>query len=234
MSAWADLRQVVIATVEPDVVAGTLRRELRLGAGFGDPELAAHGIEDDTMAIGAHTFIEVVSPTTADHPMAAWLHGRGGSAGYLLSVQVSDVDACLDRCRAVGIRVPLTQLVQGHRIAQLHRGDMSAGLELDGIAERGRWFWDDLPVDRPGDSRVDDVVAVELAVADPAAVTTRWALVLGLEPTSSTSIDLGGRAVRFVEPAERTGLTAIELHAVDRVADPGTTFSAGGVQIRLV
>ncbi len=234
MNAWADLRQVVIATVEPDVVAGALRRELRLGEGFGDPELAAHGIEDDTMAIGTHAFIEVVSPTTPDHPMATWLAGRGGSAGYLLSVQVSDVDRCLDRCRAAGIRVPLTQLVQGHRIAQLHRGDMSAGLELDGISERGRWFWDDLPVARPSDARVDEVVAVELAVGDPAAVAALWAHVLGLEPTSPTSVDLGGRAVRFVQSVERKGLVAIDLHAVDRAEDPGTTFSAGGVEIRLV
>jgi hypothetical protein len=215
-------------------VAGAIRDTLRLGDGFGDPELAEHGIADDTMAVGTHAFIEVVSPLTADHPMAAWLAGRGGTAGYLLSVQVSDVDACLERCRDAGIRVPLTQLVQGHRIAQLHRGDMSAGLELDGVAERGRWFWDALPVDRPTDARVDDVVAVDLAVADPEGVTARWAHVLGLQPSSAISIDLGGRAVRFVPQVVGRGIVAIDVHAVDRARDPGEEFDVGGIRFRLV
>jgi hypothetical protein len=234
MSAWADLRQVVVATTEPAKVAGAIRDTLRLGDGFGDPELAEHGIADDTMAVGPDSFIEVVSPLTADHPMATWLDGRGGTAGYLLSVQVSDVDACLQRCRDAGIRVPLTQFVQGHRIAQLHRGDMSAGLEIDGIAERGRWFWDALPVDRRRDARVDDVVAVDLAVADPEGATTRWAHVLGLQPSTATSIDLGGRAVRFVPQVVAGGIVAVDLHAVDRVRDPGAEFEVGGIQIRLV
>lgn len=234
MSAWADLRQVVLATTDPTGVAGVLRSRLRLGAGFGDPELAAHGITDDTMAVGPHAFVEVVSPTTDDHPLAVWLAGRGGSAGYLLSVQVSDVDSCLQRCHTAGIRVALTQLVQGHRIAQLHRGDMSAGLELDGVAQRGRWFWDDLDIDRPEDARVDDVVAVDVAVEDPAGVAARWGLVLDLAPTTPTSLDLGGRLVRFVPRGGRGGIVAIDLHAVDRAGDPGTEFAVGGVQLRLV
>lgn len=234
MSAWADLRQVVFASTEPDLVAGTIRRELRLGEGFGDPELASHGIADETMAVGAHTYLEVVSPLTADHPMASWLSFRGGTAGYLLSVQVSDVDACLERCAAAGIRVPLTQPVQGHRVAQLHRGDMSFGIELDGISERGRWFWDDLPVDRRADARVDEVTAVDIAVAEPAAVAERWAHVMGLDPAGPTSVDLGGRVIRFVADDEHRGIVGIELHAVDRTSDPGYEFSVAGVSVRLV
>ncbi len=233
MSEWAELRQVVLATTDADGVVGTLRERLALGASFGDPELAAHGIADETMAVGPHAFLEVVSPLTSDHPMAAWLAGRGGSAGYLLSVQVSDVDACLERCRSEGIRVPLTQLVQGHRIAQLHRGDMRAGLELDGIAERSRWFWDDLEIDRPAGALVDDVVAVEIAVDDPQAATARWAYVLGLEHTVPTEVDLSGRVVRFVPRGESSGIVAVDLRAVDRAA-VGSDFTVGGVQINLV
>ncbi|HQZ33979.1 MAG TPA: hypothetical protein PK020_06115 [Ilumatobacteraceae bacterium] len=233
MSEWADLRQVVVATTDADGVVTTLREQLALGASFGDPELAAHGIADETFAVGSHAFLEVVSPLTADHPMAAWLAGRGGSAGYLLSVQVSDVDACLERCSADGIRVPLTQFVQGHRIAQLHRGDMRAGLELDGIAQRGRWFWDALEIDRPTGALVDDVVGVEIAVDDPQAAATRWAYVLGLEQAVPMEVDLSGRAVRFVPRADVSGIVAVDLRAVDRNA-VGSGFTVGGVQIRLV
>lgn len=148
MSTWADLRQVVLATVDPAEVAGSLRSHLGLGRGFGDPELEAFGIADGTMAVGAHTFLEVVSPTTADHSMAAWLGRRGGSAGYMLSVQVSDIDACLTRCEQVGARVTVRHVVQGWNIVQLHPTDMGgSSVELDGLHDRGRWFWDDLDVD---------------------------------------------------------------------------------------
>jgi hypothetical protein len=235
MTVWAELRQVIVATTDPVGVAGLLREQLWLGAGFGDPELDAHGIADDTMAVGAHTYLEVVSPTTPDHPMAQWLEARGGTSGYLLSVQVSDVDACLERCRELGVRVPLTQPVQGFRIAQLHRGDMGFGLEIDGIVPRGRWFWDILDVDRPADARVDDIVAVDVAVKDPVASAARMAAVLGLPGAAGSidSIDLGGRTVRFVESTDRNGTVAVSLHAVDR-AEAGNRFDVAGIDIVLV
>jgi len=232
MSSWADLRQVIIATVHPVDVAGQLRTQLRLGRGFGDPELDAHGIADDTMAVGAHTYLEVVSPTTAEHPMAQWLQGRGGTSGYLLSVQVSDIEACLARCRDLGVRVPLTQPVQGFTVAQLHRGDMGFGLEIDGIVPRGRWFWDILDVDRPQDSRVDDIVAVDVAVKDPAHAAARMAAVVGV-PADGDTVQLAHRVIRFVASEDRNGPVAVSLRAVDR-AEAGNRFDAAGLDILLV
>lgn len=235
MSAWADLRQVVLATTDPVAVAGVLRAQLGLGRGFGDPELVAFGIADDTMAVGEHTFLEVVSPTTPDHPIAAWLVRRGGSAGYLLSVQVSDVDACLARCERVGVRVTVRHEVQGWHVAQLHPSDMGgSAVELDGLHVRGRWFWDDLDIDRPSSAMVDDVVAVDVAVTDPAATLTRWAEVFGLDAdTAASALALGDRQVRFVPALERPGIAAVDLHAVDRGA-VGDVFTAGNVRFRLV
>jgi hypothetical protein len=234
MTVWADLRQVVIATDDHHGMSAILRGELRLGAGFGDSELDAFGIADDTMAVGSHAFLELVSPTSADHPMAQFLAARGGTAGYLLSVQVSDVDACIARCGAEGVRITHSQLVHGHRIAQLHPGDMSFGVELDGIPTRGEWFWDSLPVDRPPDARVDDIVAVELAVKDPGAAAARWSVVFGMPVgADGSSIDLGGRVVRFVPRGEASGLSHVLVRAVDR-ADAGETLMAGPVRFTLV
>jgi hypothetical protein len=231
---WADLRQVVIATTDPGTVAGTLRERLGLGIGFGDPVLADFGIDDDTMAVGKETFLEVVSPTTSDHPLAALLAKRGGSTGYLLSVQVADIEACLSRCESAGVRVALHHEVQGHHVAQLHPVDMGgSSVELDGLPERGRWFWDDLDVDRPPTSRVDDITAVDVAVDDPAAMADRWSTVFGLaaDPHART-LDLGRRVVHFVPRAERPGIVAVSL----RTTDPDlaeTRFVAGHVEFRL-
>ncbi|MDP2290302.1 MAG: hypothetical protein Q8M22_03895 [Actinomycetota bacterium] len=235
MSTWADLRQVVLATTDPVAVAGAMRSQLGLGRGFGDPELEAFGIADDTMAVGEHTFLEVVSPTTADHPIAAWLARRGGSAGYLLSVQVSDIDACLARCERVGVRVTVRHEVQGWHVAQLHPSDMGgSAVELDGLHVRGRWFWDDLDIDRPTSAKVDDVVAVDVAVEDPSAVSARWAEVCGLDvDTAASALALGDRRVRFVAAEDRTGIVAVDVHAVDRDA-VGDEFAIGNVRFRLV
>ncbi len=235
MSAWADLRQVVLATTAPDDVAGDLRARLGLGRGFGDPELASFGIADDTMAVGAHTYLEVVSPLTDEHPIAAWLARRGGSAGYLLSVQVSDIDACLARCEHAGVRVTVRHVVQGWNVAQLHPGDMGgSAVELDGLHERGRWFWDALPVDRPSTSAVDDIAAVEVASDDPSSLLSKWALVFGLDAdTVANTLPLGERRVHFVDGPPRGGIVAAHLRTTDR-ARVGEEFTVGNVRFRLV
>lgn len=235
MSEWAVLRQVVLATLEPDAVAAELRSRLGLGRGFGDPELETFGIADDTMAVGAETYLEVVSPTTADHPMAAFLERRGGGAGYLLSVQVSDIEACLRRCEQEGVQPTMHHEVQGFHVAQLHPGHMGgSSVELDGLHERGRWFWDILDVDRPSTSKVDDIVAVDVAVDDPALMSARWATIFAADlDRAANSIALGERTVRFVEKVTMRGITAADLRTVDR-ALAGTTFEAGAVTFRLV
>jgi hypothetical protein len=235
VSTWADLRQVVLASTEPEVVTGELRSRLGLGRGFGDPELAAFGLADDTMAIGADTFLEVVSPTSPDHPMATLLARRGGSMGYLLSVQVSDLDACLVRVEQAGVRVTANHELQGWSIVQLHPADMGgSSVELDGVHERGRWFWDILDVDRPATSGVDDIRAVDVAADDPAALLARWSLVFGLDADAAAkTLALGDRIVRFVPKVDRAGIVAVDLHAVDRAAT-GASFTAGNVLFRLV
>jgi catechol 2,3-dioxygenase-like lactoylglutathione lyase family enzyme len=235
MSAWAELRQVVLATTDPATVAGGLRSWLRLGDGFGDPELDAFGIADDTMAVGEHTYLEVVSPTTAEHPMATLLTRRGGSMGYLLSVQVGDLPACLERVAAEGVRVTVRHVVQGWDVVQLHPADVGGStIELDGLHERGRWFWDRLDVDRRVEALVDDVVAVEIGCADPAAMAARWARLLGLAVTRrSDELALADRLVRFVPADAGSGVVAVDLHARER-SDAGVERSIGQVRFRLV
>jgi catechol 2,3-dioxygenase-like lactoylglutathione lyase family enzyme len=89
-------------------------------------------------------------------------------------------------------------------------------------------------VDRPADARVDDIVAVELAVKDPDAAVARWSVVFGMPVgADGSSIDLGGREVRFVPRGDATGLSHVQMHAVDR-ADAGHTFLAGPVRFTLV
>ena len=238
MSSWADLRQVVFASTDPVGDGRLFRDRLGLGAGFGDPELAEHGLTDDTMAVGPATFLEIVSPTTADHPLAGWLAKRSGAGGYLLSIQVSDIDACLRRCAEHGARVTLTHIVQGHTIAQLHPSDMGMAVELDGISQRGVWFWDGLDVDRPERARIDDVIAVDVATADPERVMALWASIFDIgdddADQANRALAFGHRRINFTAAGGgRRGLAAVHVHATDR-ADAGSDMELCNVAIRLV
>lgn len=205
MTDWALLRQVVLATDDIEGAGTLIREKFRLGKGFADPELATVGLADDTMALAGGSYLELVAPSSGA-PMGAalsrWLAKTGGG-GYALSVQHSDAVGARDRAVALGVRLAADQLVMGHPIVQFHPADAGLLLELDGIADPEKWFWDGLGVDPSPDALIDGVVAVEAGVADPAATTSLWTEILGFGPVERHAFDLGGRLVRLVDRADR-------------------------------
>ncbi|MFI5915903.1 hypothetical protein [Dactylosporangium sp. NPDC051541] len=209
MSDWALLRQVVLATADIAADDHFLREHYGLGTGFADPELAAIGMADDTLALAGGSYLELVAPLWPDVSIARWLAKRG-PGGYALSVQHSDPLAARDRALALGVRVVADQLVMGHPIVQLHPADVGLRLELDGIADRDAWFWDGLGVDPSPHALIDDVVAVEVPVPDPEATVKQWAQILGYDAAAADTIDLGGRTVRF-RPADEHSRWTITL-----------------------
>jgi hypothetical protein len=109
-----------------------------------------------------------------------------------------------------------------------------SALELDGLHDRGRWFWDHLDVERRADALVDDVVAVDLATDDPPALAARWSHVLGVDVDArSATVALGERLLRFVPQGDRPGIVAADLRAVDP-AHVGQEHATGNVRFRLV
>jgi hypothetical protein len=204
MTDWALLRQVVLATDDIEGAGTLIREKFRLGKGFADPELATVGLADDTMALAGGSYLELVAPSSGA-PMGAalsrWL-ARTGGGGYALSVQHSDAVGVRDRAVALGVRLAADQLVMGHPIVQFHPADAGLLLELDGIADPEKWFWDGMGVDPSPDALIDDVVSVEAGVADPAATTSLWTEILGFGPVERHAFDLGGRLVRLVDRAD--------------------------------
>ena len=97
-----------------------------------------------------------------------------------------------------GVRLAADQDVLGHPIIQLHPADAGVLLELDGIPDAGRWFWDDItPGPRP-DALIDDIIAVTVGVPDPEATAALWAGIIGLELAGPARLDFSGCAVDFV------------------------------------
>ncbi|MXG92035.1 hypothetical protein [Nocardioides flavescens] len=237
---WAVLRQAVIATADHDATSSRLREGLGLEPGFADPLLADIGLRDETLRIGSESHLEVVAPLTDDHPLRRWLAKVGGTAGYCLSVQVPDVQVLLDSAAAAGVRVLFDERHFDRRIVQLHPGDMGVIVELDEIPERDVWFWDDVDAVEPASPLVGDVLGVEIATPDPAALAQRWTEVLGAVLADDQSayddgaarVWLGTRRVRFVE-GPQTVMRAVELAASEHADGAPSVVDLDGVELRI-
>ena len=233
MTAWADLRQVVLATDRRRWWPACCAPASAWAAASVTPSWRRTASPTTPWPSARTRISRWSAPPTADHPMGRWLAKRGGSAGYLLSVQVSDIDACLDRCEQLGVRVQLRHVVQGFKsrscIPVTWRPSSSSTACPSAAGGSGT------PRRRStGDSKVDDIVAVDVASPDPDALCVRWAGVFGIDTDSVTrTLALGSRTVRFVHHDTRTGIVATDLHAHDRSLR-GSSFTVGNVDIRLV
>lgn len=232
MSRWAILRQVVLGVEDAEVAAKEAREALGLGGSFADPMLADIGLADETIRLGPEAHLEFVSPLSPDVGLATWLT-KGGPGGYCFSIQVSDVDQRVAAAERLGIRVVADLPVDGHRVVQLHPGDMGLLVELDGISDPARWFWDGVEAEEPESPQVVDVLGVELTSPDPEAQAERWSAVFEVpldRVDGVPQLALGSRVVRFLPGPRRTFV------AVDLAAAPGigsAELSMSGVSFRL-
>jgi len=227
------IRQVVLGAGDLEECGGRLRDALGLPQGFADPLLEEIGLADETLRIGREAHLEVVAPLTGEASLARWLAKGGGDGGYALSIQVHDLGAYLERAAGLGVRVVADLEAYGHRIVQLHPGDLGLLVELDEIGDPARWFWDDIPVVPVENPRVEDILGVEVASPDPGSQAAQWGELFGVavERRDVPSVRLGTRTVRFVED-ERRFLSAVDLAAVGDGG--GTEVSVGGVTLRLL
>ena len=224
---WAVLRHLVLAASDALAQSARLAAALRLPEGFGDPELAAIELTDRNMPVGTEKYLEVVGPLGPGSSINRWLRRVGGQGGYCLSVQVPDVTACRLRALERGVRLAADQEVLGHRIIQLHPADTGVLLELDGIADRDRWFWDDITPGPRTDALIDDITAVTVGVPDPEATAALWADIIGLEAVTTTTLDFSGCAIEFTaHPRGQLLAATFRLAGIDPGASGGDPDAA--------
>jgi hypothetical protein len=240
---WAQLRQVGFAALDHAAAVRTATGLLALGPGFGDPLLAAMHLADFTAPVGPDTYVEVLAPTTPDHPVARWLRRAGGASGWVLSTQVPSLDGVRERAAEHGVRIAVETQAMGHNIVQLHPLDVGVLLELDEFLPREAWFWDELPAAQAAHaartSKADDILAVDVAAGDPAALARTWAAVIGIDPPAATAdgaaLAFGSRTIRFVPARDgRTGIVAVDVHATDRDHVAGSAGELCRTLIRFV
>ncbi len=230
-TSWAKLRQVVIATTDHDADTAAVRTAFGFGEGFTDPELKKISLLDATLPVSSERYLEVVGSTDAQGPVGKWLAKIGGRGGFVLSVQHPDPDGVRTRAKELGVRVPIDELAFGKTVLQLHPKDVGLVLEIDGIADPQEWFWDDINPGPEPDAAVDEILGVEVPVADPAAMTSLWHRLLDLgEPAVPNEVEMGGSFVRFVPGGPSADWTVVLRTASSAASDPGLS----GISFRLV
>lgn len=223
------LRQVVLAASDLAATEERIVETLGVSLCYRDPGVAAFGLRNALFPIG-DKLLEVVSPTQDGTTAGRLLDKRGGDTGYMVILEVDDLDAMRDRIAAAGARIVFEAVEDGIVGLHLHPADVGGAiLSIDGTETWGEWPWAG-PVwrDHVRTDVVTDVLAVEIEARDPGAMAARWAEVLGREVAGEVpTIVLDEGEIRFVPVGERgEGVAAFEFVAAPG-AQPVDTVIAG-------
>jgi Glyoxalase-like domain len=199
----ARLRHIVLATDDLAADVARARDGLGLAPGIRDAEaMRAFDLEHEVLVLGS-AYLEILAPlgNRPELPGARFL-ARGGPGGYMLDLQVPDLDAVLDRAARLGLAPVMRDVYRGNPICQLHPRDFGTLLEVDQIVGPKDWHWDaEFPASLRAVERARPVAAA-IAVPEPVAVARRWAEVFGADLGSADlgsadlgSAELGGSSV---------------------------------------
>ncbi len=230
------LRQIALVARELRPVEQAICETFGLEVCFRDPGLAVFGLRHGLYPIGDRV-LEVVVPKQPGTTAERFLDRRGGDGGYMVIVQVEDLDAESARLEAAGIRIAFDAKGSGIRGLHLHPKDVGGAIvSIDQADPPESWAW--AGQDWAYHSRNDvvtDLVAVEIQADDPRALALRWSLALGQPLADAATIRLSDATIRFVKATDGRGdgLAAADLVAADR-SRAGEHVELCGVRFNLV
>ena len=208
------LRQVALVAGDLSAAERAIEEALGLSLCFRDPGVATFGLENALYPIG-DKLLEVVSPTQPDTTAGRLLDKRGGDGGYMVLLQVDDLEATRRTLHSAEARIVFEAVTEGIVGLHIHPRDIGGAIvSIDQTDDWEAWPWAG-PVwrDHVRTDRVSDIVAVEVDASDPAAMARRWGQVLGVE-VEGTRVVFDEGEIRFVPAGDRgEGISAIELRA---------------------
>src|SRR5580704_17082415 len=128
-SAAADMRLRQIALVARNLAAtrADISAVLGIDYAFDDPGLAKYGLRNAVFPIG-DTFLEVVSPKESGTTAGRLLEKRGGVGGYMVIVQVDDLEQALRMVKDASARI-VDQIDQnGAAFTHIHTKDIGGAI----------------------------------------------------------------------------------------------------------
>ncbi len=220
------LRQIVMVAADLGAAEQQIERLLGVERCYRDPGVAEFGLRNALFPIGDQ-FLEVVSPTRAGTTAGRHLDKRGGDSGYMVIIEVDDLDALRQRVAELDVRIAYEAVTTGIVGLHLHPADIGGAiLSVDRTDTWGEWPWagptwrDHIRTDV-----VTEVLAVEVEAADPSAMAARWAAALDCAVVDDRLTLPDGGELRFVPAGDRgEGVSGFVLAAGDPSRAGSTTI----------
>ena len=231
------LRQIALVAKDLAAAEADIRAILGLDYAYDDPGVGKFGLRNGVFPVG-ETFLEVVSPKQEGTTAGRLLERRGGDGGYMVILQVPDIEAARSRVTAAGARIVEQWDLHDGKVAMAHIHPRDIGgaiVSVDYMDPWERWEWGG-PAwrDHVRTDTSTAIVGAELQAEDPQAMASRWAEVLGLtaEPASDGwRIGIDGGEIRFVpiRDGRGEGLGRFDV----AVRDPAAVRAAAKARGRL-
>jgi hypothetical protein len=218
------LRQGVLAARELESAVERLCGIFGIRVAYRDPGVEVFGLRNAVLPVG-DTFLEVVSPLHEETAASRFLARRGGDGGYMVLVQVDDLEAARRRVDRLGVRVVWEGRHEDIHGIHLHPRDVGGAiLSLDQARppESWRWAGAEWRAAVAGDV-VRELVGVEIRARDPRVMAERWSLVLDRQATddgeAGWAIPLDRGRIRFVPASDgEEGVGGFDVTLNDRAA----------------
>jgi hypothetical protein len=228
------LRQIALVADHVHPSADDITAVLGIEVGFIDPAVGKYGLENVVMPVG-NTFLEIVAPVTEGTTAGRLLEKRHGNGGYMVILQVEDIDAARALAASHGVRtVAQYDRPDGVFASHLHPRDVGGAiLSIDKMIPWERWEWGGpkWKEHAPTDVSVA-ITAVDVQAEDPPALARRWSEVLGkpvVQAGDSFEMKLDEGTIRFVPARDGRGdgVGAIDV-AVRDIAEVKRRAAARG------
>ena len=228
-----ELRQIVLMTSDLEGSLETIRSVLGVPRGVRDVEgMGALGFTHEVVGFD-RTYIEVCEPRDPDSAIGRKTREQG-DAGSMVAVQVQDSAAMRARAAELGLSPIVRKKRHGSLLTQWHPRDFGTMAEFDEFRPATSWHLAPEVYRARSTSLVRDIDAVQISVADPGSMAQRWATVIGgALCENGSSVNVGGRTIRFVDRPDRRGLRRVECRATKR-EQAGATHLICGVEFALV
>ncbi len=233
------LRQAVLVASELEPVASALRSALGLGEPFRDPGVGEFGLRNAVFALG-DCFLEVIAPVQPGTAAGRYLDRHEGDGGYMAIFDLTDLEGARLRAEGAGVRVVWQIDLPDISGTHLHPADMRGAIvSLDRSRPYGTWRWGGPAwTGRTGTGAPGRLAGITVAVADPLAVASRWAHVLGvpLADGDRTALRLDGGEVRFLTAQDESqeGLVEIAIEDSPSLEGHSEAIEIGGVRLAAV
>ena len=203
------LRQIALVARDLAAARSEITGVLGVDYAYDDPGVGKYGLCNAVFPIGT-TFLEVVSPQAPGTTAERLLGKRGGDGGYMVILQVDDLDAARARVRDAGARVVDQIDRDGAAFTHIHPKDIGGAiLSIDRMIPRERWEWGGPHWTEHVRTDISvAIVAAELQAEDPGRMANRWSAVLGRAANKTDggwTIDIDEGEIRFVAARDGRG-----------------------------